>query len=129
MKDRITTARKYMGLHEVNDNAKLKKLLGMNPATTAWCAAFVNAIERDSGSLGTGKLTARSFLKWGRELKTPEEGCVVILRRGNSSWQGHVAYYLETVGDKVVLLGGNQDNRVCIKSYPLRDVLGYRAAI
>lgn len=128
MKDRLDIGRKYMGLHETKDNAKLKKLLGINPADTAWCAAFVNAIEREAGSVGTGKLNARSFLKWGEPLEKPETGCVVVLKRGNSSWQGHVAYYVEDAGDSIILFGGNQDNRVCLRSYPKDNVLGYRKA-
>lgn len=93
---------------------------------TPWCASFVNWCLQEAGIAGTNSAAARSFLNWGREIKEPVPGCIVVLKRGNSSWQGHVGFYVGTVGDRINLLGGNQGNSVSIKGYRREDVLGYR---
>lgn len=119
-------AKKYHGLHEVRDNSKLRELLGFNPAKIPWCAGFVNAIEKKCGRLGTGKLTARSFLTYGRSVKRPKKGDIVVFRRGMSAWQGHVGYFIMKNSEGILVLGGNQNNKVCYKYYPESKLLGYR---
>lgn len=92
---------------------------------TAWCSAFVNYCVEKSGYAGTDSAWARSWLKWGREIKTPRRGCVAILSRGENS--GHVAFYLGAgAGNNIQLLGGNQGDKVGVGNYPQSRVLGYR---
>lgn len=122
----IRLARAYHGMHEVGHNKTLKKLLGFNPATTPWCAGFVNAIEKMCRREGTGQLLARSFLKYGEKTETPKLGDIVVFRRGDSSWQGHVGYYVNEDNNGILVLGGNQNNKVCYKYYPASKLLGYR---
>lgn len=122
----IQIAKKYHGLHEVNDNIKLKALLGFDPSKTAWCAGFVNAIERMCKRQGTGKLTARSYLKYGVHSNNPTLGDIVVFKRGKLPWQGHVAYYIQRDGDQLLVLGGNQSNKVCYKYYPASAILDIR---
>jgi len=95
---------------------------------TSWCAAFVNWCLAQAGVQGTNSASARSFLAWGKELKAPTLGCIVVLWRGaKSGWQGHVAFYAGQAKDgRILLLGGNQGNRVSIQAYPADRVLGYR---
>lgn len=94
---------------------------------TAWCDAFANAMLRRAGYSGTGSLAARSFLTWGRKLDRPQLGCIVVFKRGNSSWQGHVAFYVgEGANGTVRVLGGNQGNAVNVSACSKADVLGYR---
>ena len=123
--EQIKRARQYIDLHEVRDNAVLKKLLKLDPAKTPWCAGFVNVIEKQCGRKGTGKLLARSFLKYGTPVRIPAVGDIVIFQRGNSSWQGHVAYYISEDSRGVLALGGNQSNKVCYSYYPKSKVLGF----
>tara|TARA_A100000171_G_C2140369_1_gene154944 strand:- start:13030 stop:13386 length:357 start_codon:yes stop_codon:yes gene_type:complete len=115
-----------LGLHERKDNYRLRKLLGFNPAKTAWCAGFINALLRDRRAKGTGKLLARSFLKIGRKVKNPQQGDIVVLKRGVLPWQGHVGLYAGETPTHIQVLGGNQDNQVSLKLYPKKRVLGYR---
>ncbi len=122
--DRLLEAAKYIGWHEDDDKAALTKLLGFDPKT-AWCAGFVNAIEKKCGGKGTGKLNARSYLKYGTVVQNPQPGDIVIFKRG-LPWQGHVAYYVSEITDSTRVLGGNQDNQVKYKYYPTSSVLGYR---
>ena len=93
---------------------------------TAWCAAFVGSCLERSGMTSTRALNARSYLKWGRKIIIPVPGCIVIFKRGNSSWQGHVAFYIGEENGRIKVLGGNQGNMVKISSYSKADLLGYR---
>lgn len=124
---RLKLAVKYVGLHEVTDKDELEDLIGFDPSKTPWCAGFINALEKKLGNPGTGKLTARSFLKYGGSVLTPRPGDIIVLKRGNSTWEGHVGLFVRFNDDvSVQVLGGNQDNKVCYKAYPLGSVLGYR---
>ena len=122
----IRTAKQFLNFHEKTDNVALKSLLGFNPATTPWCAGFINAIEKKCGREGTKKLLARSYLTYGEKTVFPIIGDIVVFSRGNSSWQGHVGYYIKQDKDNVLSLGGNQDDQVCYKYYSKNNVIGYR---
>lgn len=97
---------------------------------TAWCAAFVGAMLKRAGIKGTGKLTARSYLDWGVpvERKDARPGDIVIFERGNSSWQGHVGFFVKDRGALIDVLGGNQSNAVNVKGYQASKLLGIRRA-
>lgn len=91
-----------------------------------WCAAFVGAMLVRAGLKGTGALTARSYLTWGKPLKKPQPGAIMVFKRGNSSWQGHVAFYVDENETHYMVLGGNQGNAVSIAKYKKADLLGIR---
>lgn len=91
-----------------------------------WCAAFVGAMLERAGLKGTGALTARSYLTWGKPLKTPKPGAIMVFKRGNSSWQGHVAFYVTQDATHYHVLGGNQGNAVSIAKYKKEDLIGIR---
>lgn len=103
---------------------------GVKNDETAWCAAFVGAMLARSGVKGTGKLNARSYLEWGQpvERKDAKPGDVVIFKRGNSSWQGHVAFFVKDKGALIEVLGGNQSDAVNVKGYQASQLLGIRRA-
>lgn len=86
---------------------------------TAWCAAFVGAMLERAGMPKTGQLTARSYLDWGVSVPraNAKEGDIVILKRGTSSWQGHVGFFVKDSGTTITLLGGNQNNAVNRRAY------------
>ena len=91
-----------------------------------WCAAFVGAMLKRAGLKGTGALTARSYLNWGKPLKRPKQGAVMVFKRGNSTWQGHVAFYVKEDATHYHVLGGNQRDSVNIARYPKTALLGIR---
>lgn len=95
---------------------------------TAWCAAFVGAMLARAGEKPTGQLTARSYLDWGVAVdrKDAREGDIVILSRGNSSWQGHVGFFVKDDGSLITVLGGNQSNSVSRSPYSGGRLLGIR---
>lgn len=96
---------------------------------TAWCAAFVGACLANDNQPHTGSLAARSYLQWGKKTTRPSRGDVVVFKRGNSSWQGHVAFYVGMAGAYVYVLGGNQRNTVSVARYPKSKLLGYRTPV
>ena len=131
----IDLASSLIGKGEKPDNATLREYLnngGVNidPATTAWCAAYVNATLAQSGIEGTGSGMARSFLNWGEKVDTPERGDVVVLPRGNPNGPyGHVGFFDGANEDGTIrVLAGNQGNAVSIANYRPNQVLGYRRA-
>lgn len=102
------------------------------PDETPWCAAFVGAVLAELGLPHTGRLNARSYLDWGVpvQLRDVRPGDVCILWRGQrDGWQGHVGFVVRFDGDRVILRGGNQGNRVSDAPYPLSRVLGWRRAV
>ena len=94
---------------------------------TPWCSAFVCWVMEQAGYPSTRSAAARSWLRWGKALPGPQVGAVVVYRRGNSSWQGHVGFvYNHSEGGRIATIGGNQSNRVNVTPYPKSKVLGYR---
>ena len=91
-----------------------------------WCAAFAGAMLVRAGLKGTGALTARSYLTWGKPLSKPQPGAIMVFKRGNSEWQGHVAFYVTQDETHYHVLGGNQGNAVSIARYKKDDLLGIR---
>lgn len=132
----IDVARQYLGATEGKNADTLaaffRKSGGqkLNPQTTAWCAAFVNAALGASGREGTGSLSARDFLNYGEPTKEPQKGDIVVLWRGSpNSWKGHVGFYDGRNSDgSVRVLGGNQGSRgdVSVRSFAENRVLGFR---
>lgn len=95
---------------------------------TAWCAAFVGAMLHRAGLPKTGALNARSYLQWGEAVdrKDAREGDIVVFTRGNSTWQGHVGFFVKDNGDTITVLGGNQSNAVNRRAYAAKNLLGIR---
>ena len=133
-------AKEYEGIAEfpgAKHNPKITKMFAVTGNSwvtddeTPWCAAFVGAVLAQCGIQGTGKLNARSYLDWGQkvDLKNARRGDIVILSRGNSKTQGHVAFFDNMSRDKVYLLGGNQGDKVSVAAYPASRVLGVRRRI
>jgi uncharacterized protein (TIGR02594 family) len=94
----------------------------------AWCgcaiawAAEINGIERSK------ELTARSWLKIGKETTEPEVGDIVVFWRGKTknSWKGHVGLFMGFDGDQILCFSGNQSNQLNIKPYHKDRLLEYR---
>jgi uncharacterized protein (TIGR02594 family) len=98
--------------------------------SVAWCAAFVGHCLERAGIRSTRKLTARSYLDWGVPVEVAEaqQGDIGVIPRGSSSWQGHVFFIDRIEGQWVWGLGGNQDDAVNVKRYPVSKLLGVRRA-
>ena len=132
-------AKSYLGTHEVagkKDNPTIMsfyKAVGQDWVEhdeTAWCAAFVGACLEKAGIRSTRKLNARSYETWGKkvDLANAQEGDVVVFKRGNKAWQGHVAFFVKREGTRVEVLGGNQRDSVSTVAYPASRIVAVRRA-
>lgn len=96
---------------------------------TAWCSAYANWVALKSLCERSEQLTARSWLLVGVAVEIPISGDVVIFwRESPTSWKGHVGFFICYSTDRkyIYVLGGNQNNQVCIKAYPTSRLLGFR---
>jgi uncharacterized protein (TIGR02594 family) len=118
----IIYALKYLNYNEKTNKTQLHQLLGIDPTRIEWCAAFINSVLKENNITGSKSLTARSFLKWGEKTNNPQIGDILVFVRGDSEWQGHAGFYLDTVkySNKTyyMILGGNQNDKVSIIYYP-----------
>ena len=137
----MKAAESWVGTLAKRDRVELKTLMTDNaqvgyvvdPLRTPWCAGFANAMLVSTGYQGTGSLLARSFLNYGIKKNTPDEGDIVVLRRGRDNFSGHVGFFVGYEyyrGQQYVkVLGGNTRRSVDIGHYPMTRVLGYRKPI
>lgn len=113
------------GLHERRDRDAIKQFLrtggvGMDPATTAWCAGFVNASLARHGISGTRSGVATDFMNWGEAAKDGvRKGDVLVQPRGRGPGQtgGHVGMATGRTRvfngrRQVEMLSGNKGDRV-----------------
>lgn len=92
---------------------------------TAWCSAFACFCFETSNVKSARTLWARSWAKWGVPLRNPQLGAVVVLTRGDG---GHVGLFIRYSDDgrHVLLLGGNQSNKVCYSWFPIERIIAVR---
>jgi uncharacterized protein (TIGR02594 family) len=96
----------------------------------AWCSAFVNWCMLKVGIKGTYSASARSWMQWGKVIDKPVNGCVCIFWRGNPNYlTGHVGFYVGESETEIMVLGGNENNQVCVMGYSKIRLLGYRYPI
>lgn len=118
----LNAAKRYAGLHERTNNATLRKVLGVNPASVKWCGYFMGAIVRKAGGkVPAGYPRAISWSKAGRgvTMTSARAGDVIVMRN-------HVTIYTRRSGSKVCGIGGNQGNKVRESCYPAKRVVAVR---
>lgn len=134
----LRLARAEIGTKEIVGSGHNPKVLGyfadagfpeVRDDETAWCAGFANAMLERAGVTGSKSLAARSFLKWGKAVTKPYPGCIAVFSRGNSSWEGHVGFFIAEGSGGIAVLGGNQSNQVSIASQDASRLLGYREPV
>lgn len=102
-----------------------------------WCSGFANFVAWLLRLPRSKSLTARSWLMVGTPvpLSAARPGFdVVILKRGGGNQPGpevldaagHVGFFAGIEGKFVLVLGGNQGDRVSIERFPAASVLGVR---
>jgi uncharacterized protein (TIGR02594 family) len=123
-----------LGRGEIPNRAAIQDYLktggaNLDPATTAWCAAFVNSSLGQAGIKGTGSNLARSFLNFGQPVDQPQKGDIAVFSRGDNPTFGHVGFFDSLTPDgKVRILAGNQGNSVSFGEMDPSQLLGYRRA-
>jgi uncharacterized protein (TIGR02594 family) len=118
-----SVAARFVGLHERVNRDMLQSIIKIDPARTAWCGAFVNAMLDQTGYTRSDSNQARSFLRYGVATREPKKGDIVVLRSHVGFFDG----YTYRNGRKyVMVLGGNQSNRVQTSTFLASQVITYR---
>lgn len=129
----LDIARRYVGLAEIPGKAHnptisrwLRDLRAWwSDDETPWCGTFVAAVFREAGySLPQHWYRAKAWLDWGVKLDQPAFGCVVVFERSGG---GHVGYVVgrDQLG-RLLVLGGNQGNKVSVAPFQTDRLAGYR---
>jgi len=131
----LDVAAAYQGMDERRDGKQLAQLfdseldISINPRRTAWCAAFANAVLVQAGYDYSGSLESASFIRYGKPVKEPARGDIIVLHGGRRS-PTHVGFLVgtATVNGQLfyTVLGGNQSNRVQVSYFPASKVIAIR---
>lgn len=129
----LSIANKYLGVKEIKGPQhnpqilefwKTVKLSGIKDDEVPWCAAFVGAVLELSGIRSTRADNARSYLNWGVALPEPSVGAIVVFQRDGG---GHVGFIVgRDKSANLVVIGGNQGDKVSIAPFTVERVVGYR---
>ncbi len=104
-----------------------------------YCSSMMCLWIEDCG-LGlhsTKSAAARSWLRWGIHISIPAFGAITVMKRGGSGQPGanvldapgHVGLFIDQpTPSEVTILGANQSNQVCERTYPADRILGFRWA-
>lgn len=128
----MAIARQYIGVEEIpgpRTNGTISRWLQKLKAwwsddETPWCGLFVGAcIEAAGLPLPTYWMRAKAWAEWGSRLSAPVPGCIVVFERKGG---GHVGFVVgrDSAG-RLMVLGGNQGNKVSIAAFSLDRVLAY----
>lgn len=91
---------------------------------TPWCGVFVAHCMHPHYPIPGLYMRAKAWLDWGVRIKRPVYGCVVVLNH-KGSW--HVGFVVgHSITGDVLVLAGNQGNRVSEAFFKKEDVIGYR---
>ena len=130
----IDEAFRHLGTQEIKGikhNPKIIQWLdGLNAwwkdDETAWCGVYVAWCLRSAG-IKYPKLwmQALAYLKDGAKLSKPCYGCVAIKKRKGG---GHVCFIVgkDKATGKLVCLGGNQSDKVCLALYSQSEFEEFR---
>jgi uncharacterized protein (TIGR02594 family) len=122
---------KYYGLCEVPGEIDNPTIVGwfaelgfpqIKDDETSWCSLLMNIACKHLNFPYTGKLTARSWNRIGKQTIHPGLGDFAIFYRGSrTSWQGHIGLFAGYNEDKskIWTLGGNQQNKIWLVGYPV----------
>jgi uncharacterized protein (TIGR02594 family) len=128
----ISEAIKYIGVREIHGPKHAAQIVqfwkdikrgGIKTDEVPWCAAFVGAMLEKAGFRSTRYESAGSYESWGMELEKPCFGCIAVFRRTGG---GHVGFVVgKTAEGKLQVLGGNQNDQVCIAEFPTKNLVCY----
>ena len=127
----IDEARKYIGMHE--RDARGLKTIPMwvralkgwwSDTKTPWCGTFVGHCLQAAGrDIAKEWYRAKSWAKGATRLEKPAYGCIVVFERQGG---GHVGFVIGITKDGcLIIIGGNQGNRVSIAKFSRDRVIAY----
>ena len=77
-------------------------------------------------SAAPARWLARSYLAWGEPLDAFRYGAIAVLSRTADPALGHVGFLVGETAADIILLGGNQGDRVSVEAFPRSRLLGLR---
>jgi len=128
----MVEARRHIGVAEIPGPKHSPVIQGLlhrlkawwNDDETPWCGVFVAACI-DAAGLPLPKfwMRAKAWAEWGVRLRSPVPGCVVVFERQGG---GHVGFVVgRTPANLLMVLGGNQGNRVSMAPFESSRVVGF----
>lgn len=144
MKNYYEIAKQEHGTKEIVGSKHNSKIVEYHQATnlkakddeTAWCSSFVNWCLKEAGLAYTKSAAAISFEKYGIKVtkNNVQQGDIVVFKRGagkNASWQRHVGFFAGqrrniNGQDQILILGGNQSNKVSYQWYSTKRITALR---
>lgn len=128
----LIEARKYIGVAEIK-GPKTSDFIGRwlkhlgawwSDDETPWCGTFVaQCIEAAGLPIPKYWMRAKAWADWGTKLSNPELGCIVVFERKGG---GHVGFVVgRTPNGNLLVLGGNQGDKVCIAPFDRTRLIGY----
>jgi len=130
----LTEAKRHLGLVEIKgvEHApeilafwKAVKMGGIKDDETPWCASFAGACFEACGIKSARSGWAKAYLNWGSTLPYPIYGCLGVFSRKGGG--GHVGFVVGVDDrERLMVLGGNQNNKVSIAPFNKDRLLCYR---
>lgn len=126
-------AREYLGVAEIPGQKTSGVIAGWlrqlkawwSDDETPWCGTFVAYCISESGfSVPKYWMRALEWKDWGRPLLVPRLGAVVVFKRDGGGHVGFVAG--KTADGHLMVLGGNQANKVSIAPFDPERVVAFR---
>lgn len=128
----LTIARQHIGLKELtgkNDHPIIESWWDKFKAKwlykQAWCGLFVAHCLKEAGhDIPKHWYRAKAYLDYGVKIDSPCVGCIVVFERVGG---GHVGFIIgKDYAGRLLVLGGNQNNKVSIAPFNMSRVAGYR---
>ena len=128
----LTYARSFNGQSEYKSTNKAPFILRMLTKLKAtwlygqpWCGFFVaDCLAEFKWPIPKHWYRARAWLDYGIKIDAPCLGCIVIFNRAGG---GHVGFVVgRDYAGQLLVLGGNQANKVSIAPFAEDRILGYR---
>ena len=104
---------------------------GAKSDETPWCASFVNWVLQKAGYSGADSAWSHAWKTWGDGLSKPALGSVAFIDWGkvdaSQKGKGHVGFVVgKTANGRIVLLGGNQGDKVSYAAFRESHIQAYR---
>lgn len=129
----IVEARRHIGVREIPGKETAPVIAGWlrklrawwSDDATPWCGVFAAMCLQEVGlPIPQHWYRARAYLDYGEHIFTPVYGCIVVFARTGG---GHVGFVVgRNEHGALMVLGGNQGDRVSIAAFDPARVLGYR---
>lgn len=129
----IVEAEQHIGLAETAGQAHnktiqswLRKLRAWwDDDETPWCGAFVaHCLEVTGQFIPKHWYRAKAYSEYGEKVDSPCYGCIVVFGRSGG---GHVGFVVgKDHNGRLLVLGGNQGNKVSVAPFEMSRVLAYR---